>query len=821
MKALSPESNPSGSLTDPKPDCTGGAARETMEKRLLLALFSSILVLPTPGSAQDLVFEGTDFESWSHPEGLVNVLPEGIQVKRFGKTFNAVANTGEFSSSTIGNYGLRFTRTPSNQLQADRVGDQNPATWWQPDPEDPVQQWWLELDLGRSVVADKVRVIFPDTEGARPFNFFSVYVSPGIPVFGGRTKRIVYQRLGRPINNNTSRVVEFDLKTTGIASATGESFITGETLDFDIVRFVRFEAAGITPDAALAEIEVDGIGFNLASKVQTEDRLDKGLPHWGGRTWTSKDRDCDGCGKGSGADALIDQDVGFRGWNIEASDKGDWRKSGVWSVVDLGNVFRVDRMIWMPIVSGKGPFLYGFQRDKQGPWNNFEFLLSDGTPSNSADPVVEGPFHYELLSSVANSGRYLFDYQFEPRDLRLILWRVTKPAQFQRAVQLFVFHSEGYPSQVELESDDISLGGARSMRFVEWDADLPPGTGIEVETQTGNGFTVVKRYFLTNGKEVTKEAYDAAKSRNRADIVEERVRDDTWSSWSQPHRFSGQEFLSPSPRQWLRTRVRLHSDDPEVFPVLRSLRFVANPPIITSGLTGRILPREAAIDSLQEFRYTVIPGAFSRSDAGFDRVLIELPPGVGEDSAFLSATVGGNAIAATGLLRGDSLVIELPPPIVRRDSVEIAFRTRVSDSPTTFNVFVLNSAQEENAQGVVPAEFGADLVFVPDAVEGRSLVRKIEHQRIFTPDLDGANDQYELSFTVVKTDEEPRVHIYTLSGELLTELENRNAQGDRARYVWDGKSAGSTVPPGIYIVRIEVETDARNERMHRIVHVAY
>ena len=268
-----------------------------MKKRLLLALVSSLLVLPASGSAQDLVFEGTDFASWSHPKGLVNVLPEGIQVKRFGKTFNAVANTGEFSSSVIGNYGLRFTRTPSNQPQADLVGDQNPATWWQPDPDDPVQQWWLELDLGRSVVANKLRVIFPDTEGARPFNFFSVYVSPGIPVFGGKTKRIVYQRLGRPINNNTSRVVEFDLNTTGIASATGENFVTGETLDFDIVRFIRFEAAGITPDAALAEIEVDGIGFNLASKVQTEDRLAKGLPHWGGRTWTSKDRDCDGCGK--------------------------------------------------------------------------------------------------------------------------------------------------------------------------------------------------------------------------------------------------------------------------------------------------------------------------------------------------------------------------------------------------------------------------------------------------------------------------------------------------------------------------------------------
>ncbi len=781
--------------------------------------FLLLSVLCTSGSAQDLVFKGTDFESWNHPRGLVNVLPQGIEVKRFDKTFNAVANANEFSSSVIGDFGLRFIRAPSNQQQANRVADQDPNTYWQPSVDDPVQQWWLELDLGRSVVASKLRVIFPDTEGARPFNFFSVYVSPGIPVFGGKSKRIVYTRLGRPINNNTSRVVEFDLETKGIAPAIGENLVMGETLNFDVVRFIRFEAAGISPDAALAEIEVDGVGFNLSSMVKTATRDEEGKPNWGGRTWTSKSRDCDGCGKGSGTDALIDEDIGFRAWNIEASDQGDWRNSGVWSVIDFGNVYRVDRMIWIPIVSGNGPFLYGFPRDKQGSWSNFDFLVSDGTPSNSADPVVEGLFDYELLSSVENKGRYLFDFQFAPRPLRLILWRVTRPGQFQRAVQLFVFHSEGYPAQVELESEDITLGGARSIRAIEWDADLPVGTHIEVETQTGNGFTTVKRYFLTNGKEVTKAAYEAAKTRNRADIVEELTRDDTWSSWSLPHRFSGQEFQSPSPRKWLRVRVRLGSDNPEVMPTLRSLRFVANSPVISAGLTGKIYPREAAIDSLQEFRYTIIPEAFSSTDAGFDQVIIALPPGI-EDADFVAATVRGNAVDATALLRGDSLFVQLPPPAVKRDSVEITFRTRLSASPTTFNTFVVNSAQEENTQGIVPAEFGANLVFVPAAVDGGSLVRKVSHTALITPNLDGINDRYELNFTVVKTDREPQVHIFTLSGQHVITLKNQSLEG-RARYVWDGKSAGTTVPPGIYIVRIEVDTDARNERVHQLVHVAY
>lgn len=777
----------------------------------------AFLLLAAAASGQTLRFAGSDFAAWAHPQGLVEVLPQGIQVKRFGKRFNAVANARAFSAQAIGEYGQRFARTPSNQPQADWAGDQDPNTWWQPDPNTPVQSWWLELDLGRAVVADKVRVLFPNRAGARPFNFFSLYVSPGIPVFGGRAKRIVYRRVGRPINNNTAERVEFDLATRGLAPATGEHLSASEVLNFDLVRFVRFEAAGATPDAALAEIEVDGIGFNLASMVQTEDRTE----HWGGRTWTSKHRDCEGCGKGSGAAALIDQDVGFRGWNIEGSDKGNWRDSGVWSVVDFGNVFRVDRLIWLPIVSGRGPFLYGFQRDKQGSWPHFDFFVSDGTPSNRADPVVEGPFHYELLSSVANEGRYLFDFQFEPRPLRLLLWRVTQPQQFHRAAQLFVFHSEGYPAQIELESADIFLGGARSMRFVEWDADLPSGTRIEVETQTGNGFQTVQRYFLANGREVTKQAYEAAKSRNRGDIVEEQVRDDTWSAYSQPHRFSGQAFLSPSPRQWLRARVRLISDDPAAFPTLRSLSFVANAPVITAGLTGRIVPREAAMDSLQAFRYTIAPVAFRSQDPGFDRVLVLLPPGSGRDAAFISASVGRAEVAATGSLRGDSLLVELPPPFVRRDSVAIAFAARLSHSPTVFNAFVFNSAASDNRQGVVPAEFGADLVFVPEAVASGALIRNVEHTRAITPNGDGANDQCELQFTVVKTEQAPQVQVLTLDGRPLVELASQGAPGRRTRYVWDGRSAGRPVPPGLYVLRIALAADAHIDRVYRLVHVAY
>ena len=799
---------------------------------LLSIMVSGLSLAPSHLYGQDLVFGNDEFVSWRYPAGLVDVTADGFSVKPFGTTFNAVADIDEHSSILIGNFGSRPARSPSNQAHADRIRDQDPSTWWKPYPDDSVQERWIELDLGRAVVADRIRVIFPDEEGARPFSFFSVYTSPGIPVFGG-SPRILYTRVGRPVSNNTEQTVEFTLQTTGLRGAAGAHLDTNSTMPFDVIRFIRFEAAAATPDAALAEIEVDGVGFNLGSMVGTPTRRDNDDPHWGGTTWTSKDRDCEGCGKGSGADEMIDEDLGFRTWTTESEDKGEWRKTGVWQVIDFGSVFRVNRVIFFPIVAGRSPIIYGYERDKQGPWSYLDLLTSDGSGSSSSDAEVEGLFHYELLSEVVNGtnsadprfrshyGRHLFDFNFEPLDVRLLLWRApTVQSAFSRALQIFVFHAEGYPAQVEMESDDIPLGSGLSIRSIEWDADTPPGTSIQVATQTGNGFSTVKRYLLVNGREVTKAAYDAAKSRNRGEIIEEQVRDATWSDWSLPHRFSGQDFQSPSPRQWLRIRVRLLSDDPERMPTLRQLRFLANQPIVAAGVQGEIFPHEAPLDFLQEFRYTVTPLRFGSRDAGFDRVVINLPPGSG-DVRFTQATIRGVQVDATAEILGDSLLVRLPPPAVRRDSVEILFQARLVDSPTVFSAFVSNSDQEASAQGVIPSQFGADQVHLPEAIAGRSLVRNLAHTTAFSPNGDGVNDEYELNLTVVKTNREPTVRLFDLAGQLVTELQNQSSETRRGHYIWDGRGQGQMMPPGVYILQIEVNSDARKESIHRTVSLVY
>ena len=102
--------------------------KRLLNQMLSLAAVAVLLPSATGLMAENIVFSGTDFESWNPPKGLVEVQVDGINIKRFGKSFNAVAD-------------------------AHLIADQDPRTWWKPATEDPTDKFWVELDLGRAVIA--------------------------------------------------------------------------------------------------------------------------------------------------------------------------------------------------------------------------------------------------------------------------------------------------------------------------------------------------------------------------------------------------------------------------------------------------------------------------------------------------------------------------------------------------------------------------------------------------------------------------------------------------------------------------------------------
>ena len=91
-------------------------------------------------------------------------------------------------------------RPAPNLSTAGRAIDGRAQTFWQPDPDAPLEDWWIEINLGRAVLVSEIRLIFPDQEGARPLREFRVFGSEGRRVtrqdifsfhlIGGTTKPI-------------------------------------------------------------------------------------------------------------------------------------------------------------------------------------------------------------------------------------------------------------------------------------------------------------------------------------------------------------------------------------------------------------------------------------------------------------------------------------------------------------------------------------------------------------------------------------------------------------------------------------------------------
>ena len=70
-----------------------------------------------------------------------------------------------------------------------------------------------------------------------------------------------------------------------------------------------------------------------------------------------------------------------------------------------------------------------------------------------------------------------------------------------------------------------------------------------------------------------------------------------------------------------------------------------------------------------------------------------------------------------------------------------------------------------------------------------------------------------------------QVRIYDLSGRLLRQLRNESISLGRHTVIWTGvDDTGSLVPPGIYLLKIDIDVDSmarKNTSVNRLVHVTY
>jgi hypothetical protein len=264
--------------------------------------------------------------------------------------------------------------------------------------------------------------------------------------------------------------------------------------------------------------------------------------------------------------------------------------------------------------------------------------------------------------------------------------------------------------------------------------------------------------------------------------------------------------------------ARLRSQDVQAAASLDWLSLTYSQPL-ADKVVGEVWPAQVQPGTWTEFAYYL---RTEGATTGFDQVALQASVPL----RFGSARLGGTEVAVVVDSSGGGFRVQLPRPVRRGELVELHFGGVVYLDATRVEAFVEDSQQP----GRQPVEAGdaeeqvdsqTDVVRLP--VGGDLLANIALGSAVLTPNGDGINDQLHIGFGLVNVLEARplRLRLFDLSGRLVRQVEALGRAGAQ-QLQWDGTDArGARVAPGIYLLRLEVQGDARSENISRVVRVVY
>ncbi|MEE2628513.1 MAG: gliding motility-associated C-terminal domain-containing protein [Candidatus Latescibacterota bacterium] len=764
--------------------------------------------------AERLVFQGAEsWRDWEVPFGLTEVGDQGqLRLVKYRKDIDAVRDAHLFSyeSKSKGLVSGGIWEATSNPATAETIIDGDETTYWQPDPADEVEDWAIEIDLARTVLAREIRLHFPDREGARPFRQFTVYASTGARV-SVKEDVVMLEPVFRTTRPNADPEIVIPLSYASRDSA----LILDEGIEVDpalkngyrVVQRIRIEVEEKSPDAALAEVSVRAIGDNISLGAQQRGSFVNGI--------NSVD-----------PQNLFDGDMNTN--NLIGSSYGSlgWKEGGVWFGVDLGATFFVDEFFLYSFKSDEG--LVGYSINGTGPGHTV--LYSDGAQVLQSGLPVLGAFDYtELFTHInPNADRLLYiRYIFKPRKMRYFFWHGIRDTGWGIVKWgEFMLFSPGHPAEVVLRSPFIDLGTEagdgrpKVIKGLHWDTDLPLGAKLQLRSRSGNTLDPLYTFYDRKGDEVTEDRWKSAPKVLRGAIDTTLVVGDDWGAWSNVYQNSGEVFQSESPRRYVQLEMILGTDDPQVGPQVNSLSIEYEQALVQDA-RGQIWPREAPVNERTRFAYTVWPRS-AGGDSGFDQVRLVVPKA--SDVDYTGVEVDGVAIQPESVVSaGDSLWVDLGQA-VSGDSVRIVFETQLLNNATVVSADLGLSNRPGLWQSVEPLIRRSNVVMLPDLIGQEKLIGEVKlATAVITPNGDGIHDELDVRFIVYKASRvEPVLQIYDLAGRCIAARTGTEEAG-QWRLHWDGRSddSGQTAAPGSYIYEISLGTDAGDDKRTGTIAVAY
>ena len=375
-----------------------------------------------------------------------------------------------------------------------------------------------------------------------------------------------------------------------------------------------------------------------------------------------------------------------------------------------------------------------------------------------------------------------------------------------------------------------------------------PTAPVQLNLQTRAGFDAdPKTYFIFDdlGRlvEVDEETYfDSPRvvERFSEGIAGFRAkRDDdieNWNNWSVDYQASGDEIRSSDGAEFLQFRFTITTEDP--LPLAYSTAWLLRSRRCWPIARWRKLPSTGAPDAdgavevplgvVQRFAYHIRTVAGTTDRAGFDGIELEVPPA----GRFLDLTIDDQP-ATEGvdfsLAASDGRLRFTFPTAFQEDK---AFRVRFQGAVFQPSVFLasrlFNTSAASLPQSIEGGDAHADVasnsiqVVSSDAALG--VLGAVElSSPVVTPNGDGTNEQVAIGFDLFGVAGGAlRVEVRDLSGRRCAAILDARAAAGPYALRWDARDErGELVPPGLYLIRVEVEVDHGTFARMEAVGIAY
>jgi hypothetical protein len=524
----------------------------------------------------------------------------------------------------------------------------------------------------------------------------------------------------------------------------------------------------------------------------------------------------------------------------EAGNVGGAGIIGKTFFLDLGGLFTVDRVRFYP---------------RQGAENrvveHFVIATNAGETSDTAPSFSETGFAFQ--NAIQYDTRLVFTVVKEVQEnkkpavevalpktpiQRLVVWVAPQRSLWEIA-ELEVF-AAGFVPKAFYVSNVIDLGASSSLGWARWSGRQDPDAKVTIRSQSGDDSdpNVYWRHTFRGDEQVTYGASGSPLTRRdyaRLDLSERGLitqDGENWELWSAPYDFAdslGAPLLASKPHRYVQFRIDFASDFRDGGQ-LNFLEFAASSPPAATDLVGEIDPWQVELSQVTQFTYAVRP-KIEPGDRGFDSLELRVPGG--ELAAVEAVRLDGQAMPFESVEVGrERFVVRFPRADLNRteELLEVVFRGRIFRYGTTFSGRVFDSQAPEEVWQSIRAGNAAEhldgnrLAVQTIALTDRILSSLELRPAAFTPNGDGINEAVGISYDLLKLTRPAAVsvRIWDLAGRLVAQVyRGQDGAGHHLR-LWDGRDrSGQRVSPGLYLCRVEAETEEGQQMRSALLTVIY